>query len=65
MREGKRLRGGGGLLKPPPPDRIGLTRNRRVYGTANSSKVRGTSDPHGYLWISRVHQDTEDDDMLE
>ena len=42
-----------------------LTRNRRVHGTANSSKVTGTSDPHGYLWISRVHQDTEDDDMLE
>ena len=42
-----------------------LTRSRRVHGTANSSKVTGTSDPHGYLWISRVHKDTEDDDMLE
>ena len=42
-----------------------LTRSRRVHGTANSSKVTGTSDPHGYLWISRVHKDTEDDDMHE
>ena len=42
-----------------------LTRSRRVHGTANSSKVTGTSDPTGYLWISRVHKDTEDDDMLE
>ena len=42
-----------------------LTRSRRVHGTANSSKVTGTSDPHGYLWISRVHKDTEDDDKLE
>ena len=42
-----------------------LTRNRRVHGTANSSKVTGTFDHHGYFWISCVHKDTEDDDMLE
>ena len=42
-----------------------LTKNRRVHGTANSSKVTGTSDPHGYFWISGVYQVTEVDDMLE
>ena len=36
-----------------------------LRGTATSNKVSGTSDPHGYLFISRVSRDTRDEDMLE
>ena len=42
-----------------------LRGSRRLHGTAASNKVSGTSDPHGYLFISRVSQDTRDEDMLE
>ena len=42
-----------------------LRGSRRLRGTATSNKVSGTSDPHGYLFISRVSRDTRDEDMLE
>ena len=42
-----------------------LRGSRRLHGTASSNKVSGTSDPHGYLFISRISRDTNDEDMLE
>ena len=42
-----------------------LRGSRRLHGTASSNKVSGTSDPHGYLFISRISRDTKDEDMLE
>ena len=42
-----------------------LRGSRRLRGTATSNKVSGTSDPHGYLIISRASRDTRDEDMLE
>ena len=42
-----------------------LRGSRRLHGTASSNKVSGTSDPHGYLFISCISRDTKDEDMLE
>ena len=37
----------------------------RPYLLLLYGKVSGTSDPHGYLFLSRVSRDTRDEDMLE